>query len=343
MEENINENDEFKGIKFLDNIEEVDEVEIKSQDDNEKKEINDDSLIINDNPDDDSDQYIRLASESMNELEEKKNLIQVFQDLEKVLNERENKPKSINEVYEMYLENEFITKSHIKNQVGNFLLKFMFFFEGPIYGIIFLIGIFQMKSIMKALGDLIQDSAVSYYNCYAKSNCNITISDDENNVYNFYEYYYNYSMDETIDFNLMLLTGFIGSLILKWKGFKISSGVLCAFNIGSIIWLLNFNFNFNSPGIFDYDLIKILNLCFIYILLLIGIGGSALLSHQILIESHLKYKDFLIKKIKDELESKKGIRELNNKLNEKDDNEDNKKKLILKSTDYILTKKHNFM
>ena len=64
--------------------------------------------------------------------------------------------------------------------------------------------------------------------------------------------------------------------------------------------VVEFYFNFKSPGIFDYNFFKLLNICFIYILLYIAIGGSALLSHQILVESYLKYKKYLIKKKKPE-------------------------------------------
>ena len=128
MEEKIKEIDESDKFKILDDIEEVKEVEIKNEDKNEK-ENNENSSDINDNPNEDSEQYIKLAAENMNELEEKQNLINIFRGLKKVLNEGENKPKSINEVYEMYLENELITKSHIKKQVREVLLKFMFFFE----------------------------------------------------------------------------------------------------------------------------------------------------------------------------------------------------------------------
>ena len=115
MEEKIKEIDESDKFKILDDIEEVKEVEIKTEDKNEK-ENNENSSDINDHPYEDSEQYIKLAAENMNELEEKQNLINIFKGLNKVLNEGENKPKSINEVYEMYLENELITKSHIKNK-----------------------------------------------------------------------------------------------------------------------------------------------------------------------------------------------------------------------------------
>ena len=99
----------------------------------------------------------------------------------------------------------------------------------------------------------------------------------------------------------MLITAFIGTLILKLTGFKISTFIFSLINFPSMIWLLNFNFDFSNEGIFDYDFLKILNIAFIYLLLLIGIGSSALISHKILVESHLKYKKYLIDKIREEL------------------------------------------
>ena len=116
----------------------------------------------------------------------------------------------------------------------------------------------------------------------------------------------------------MMVSGFIGSMFLNWKGFKISSGVMSIFNFVSVFWLLNFNFKFNTEGEFDYDFFKILNLVFIYLLLLIGIGSSALLSHQILIDSHLKYKFHLLKK------EKKENNTLDNNLNNLNNFDNNK-------------------
>ena len=276
----------------------------------------------NDNQLNEAEQYVRLASESEIELEEKDNLINVLDELKDLLDKGDNRPKSINEVYEIYLENEVITKSHIKDKISELLLKIMFFFEGPSYGVIFLIGIFQMKSLMNALLELLKNSIITFYKCNVNSNCDIIVKDKEINIYDFYEYYYFHTTNETIDFNLMMITGFIGNLILKWKGFKISAGLLSIFNFGSIIWLLNFNFQFKEEGKFDYDFLKILNLAFIYFLLLCGTGGSALLSHQILVESHLKYKDYLIKKMKKNMEPEikkdieiKEIKEINDEEN----------------------------
>ena len=149
---------------------------------------------------------------------------------------------------------------------------------------------------MNALADLVKDSTVMFFKCNVNSNCNVTISKDEINVYDFYNYYYDYTMNETINFNLMMITAFIGGLLLRWKGFKITTGLLCIPSFGATVWLWNFNYNFKVDVVFDYDILKIINLIFIYILYLCGIGGSALLSQQILIEGHLKYKFNLFEK-----------------------------------------------
>ena len=319
MEEKDKDLENFEKIKIkgLDDIEEVKEEEIigsintldeelikENLSNSNKKDIGESVNAVN---------YIRLVSENQMELDEKDNLIEVFNEINGVLNESKNKPKSINEIYEKYLGNKFITKNHIKKDIGDCLLKFILFVIGPIFGIIFLIGIFQMKSLMKALGDLISTSFSDYYHCYfLNSNCNVTSFNNENSVYDFYDYYYNVSKNETIDFNLMILTGFVGSLLLGWVGFRFSVFILSAFNFGSIVWLLNLDFEFKAEVVF---ILKILNFCFIYVLLLIGIGGSALLSHQILIESHLKYKKYLKDKREEEeraKEEEKKKEEINN-------------------------------
>ena len=290
---------------------------------------------------------IILPTEKMIENEERQNLVKVFKDVKKVLNEGEKGNKSINEVYERYLENKFITKSHVKKEIGQCLLKFMFFFVGPLFGTIFLIGVFQVISILNALSDLLKDSFITYYDCKIDSNCNITTIENETSVYHFYEYYYDYTMNKSFDFNLMLITGFISSLMLDWAGYRLSTAILGILNLSGIIWLLNFNFKFRTPDVFDYDIFKLLNLGFIYILLLIAIGGSALLSHKVLIESHLKYKDYLIKKMEVELKPKNNEKEKNEKEKKEFElieiNEDNNNNLLPRVTEFIKAKNDNLL
>ena len=300
-------------------IEEEKVENINSYDENKIHEI---LLPINNNYDKSQRNSRQTSRETKMELEEKVKLIKKFDEISCVLKEQESEKKNIEKIYEKYLDNVYITKSHIKQkkeEKEGCCFYFVYFIIGPAFGIIYLIGIFQMKPLMKALADLINVSFVDYYNCYIiSSDCNTTISTNENSAYNFYDYYYNYSMNETIDFNLVMITGFIGTLILRWRGFKFSILILSVFNFGSILWLLNFDFEFKAEGVFIF---KILNLCIIYGLLLIGIGGSSLLSHQILIEAHLKYKQF--QKEKNELEERK---EEKKTLKDKREKEKEKKK-----------------
>jgi hypothetical protein len=136
-------------------------------------------------------------------------------------------------------------------------------------------------------------------------NDTIVTNTNETNVFDFYNYFYKSSLDETIDFNLMMITGFIGDLLLKSRGFRVSAFTLSLFNFGVLFWLLNFDFNFKEPNVYDYDLVKVLTIFIIYILLLIGIGGSALLSQQILVDSHLKFKNYMIAKKREEWQRRK--------------------------------------
>ena len=309
LEKDIEEKKDEIEIIDLDNIEEVKEVQIETKKSFEEEKKNENLINKEDIVQNNDDKYIKLSIESERQLQAKKDLVDIFENLKNKLDTGENIPKNIIEVYEIYLDNKYITKSHIKEKIGGFLLKFMFFFIGPLFGITFLIGIFQIKSLMSALFDLIKKSVITYYDCNVKSNCNITITENQKNEFDFYDYYYNTSMDETIDFNLMMITGFIGNILIKWKGFKISTGILCIPILIGVVWLFNFDFNFSNEGIFDYDILKLITLLLIYALLLCGIGGSALLSNQILVESHLKYKDYFTKKMEGKLKRQKTINE----------------------------------
>ena len=155
-------------------------------------------------------------------------------------NLNKTKDNSIPESYEEYLNNEDITKRNIKEGTNECLMEFMFYFIAPLFGIIFLIGIFQIISLKKALSNLIKRSIKDYYQCEFKGNCNMTTI-SKANKYHFYEYFYDSSKNETIDFNLMMITAFIGELFLKSRGFRISSGILSLVNIGCMFWIYNFD------------------------------------------------------------------------------------------------------
>ena len=290
-------------------------------------------------PDPNKEEETPLLTKS--EKKEKDNLMKILDNLNNTLKAEEK--LSINKIYEELLNNEDITKRELKPNTNECLLQFMFYFIAPLFGIVFLVGIFQIITLKKALWELLKQSASKFYQCNFKHNCNITNYDpnntyninsdlmndtivtntNETNVFDFYNYFYKSSLDETIDFNLMMITGFIGDLLLKSRGFRVSAFILSLFNFGVLFWLLNFDFNFKEPNVYDYDLVKVLTIFIIYILLLIGIGGSALLSQQILVDSHLKFKNYMIAKKREEWQRRE---EEERKKEEEEEEEEKEKK-----------------
>ena len=236
------------------------------------------------------------------EKDEKEKLQKKLKELEGTLEKNIN--KTIPESYEDYLNNEDITKRNIKEGTNECLIAFMFYVIAPIFGVIFLIGIFQIISLKKALSDLIKRSLKDYYQCQIRSNCNMTIISNMTE-YRFYDYFYESSMNETIDFNLMMITAFIGELFLKSRGFRISSGTLSLINLGCMFWIYNFDTSINEDSKEYFSIIKVISMIVSYLILLIGIGGSALLSQKILIDSHLKYKEHNIKGIRKRIDLKR--------------------------------------
>ena len=238
---------------------------------------------------------------------EKEEKIRLYEKLKELENNLiQIKYNSIPEAYEDYLNNEDITKRNIKEGTNECLMVFMFYIIAPLFGIIFLIGIFQVISLKKSFAGLLKRSIKDYYKCQIKTNCNMTVVSSEPE-YHFYEYFYDSSMNETIDFNLMMITAFIGELFLKSRGFRISSGILSLINIGCMFWIYNFDTEIKPDDKEYYSIIKLVSILVCYLMLLIGIGSSALLSQQILIDSHLKYKEYIIKKKRENLQKNKNI------------------------------------
>ena len=275
------------------------------------KDINNEKTKCSESKDNEKEQLFKKDNKEKNE---KNNLVEILKRLEDNL--KEEKYDSIPNAYEDLLNNEDITKRKLLEGTNHCLMKFMFYFVAPIFGIVFLIGIFQIISVKKSLENLLIESSKQYYKCTFYDKCNITLNNNTYYIYDFYDYYYNSTMDETIDFKLMMITGFIGELLLKSRGFRISSGLLSIPIFGSLIWLCAFNFNFEEEYVFDYGFLKLLNLAFIYILILIGIGGSALLSQQILIDSLLKYKDFIIREERKKIKMKEKVIEKDGEINQ---------------------------
>ena len=290
---------------------------------------------INDKEDNETKELI-----SKEEKEEKKRLVCIIDRLKEDLDSEEY--ESLDQIYEQYLNNEDITKKNIKQGTTRRTLIIMFYIIAPAFSIINLLGVFQSISIMKIIFQVIKNAVYNYIISITKDSKEIekySINLFREN-YEFYHMLDNDTKKESFDFNLMMLMAFLGDILLKSRGFRISVSVFAVFNIISMFLILNFSFNDYNHDYNTYSLFQFIYLLICWILLFVGVGASALLSQQIIIDSNYKYEKYIVKlneerekewKIrKEELEKKrpKNEKEMENKeSNNKDE------LIIMKETD----------
>ena len=218
------------------------------------------------------DEYQNLFEEERNDNDEKTHLIKKLDRIKKTL-ELSNS-NNIKDIYINLSDDE--NEIEKKNNVSLFGATLGYYFISIIFSIINLIGIFIIVAIKNALLSLL----INYFYLIIRK---IKQEHDIDNIndYNFYYLLFNESLNDTIDFDLMMFMDFLGGLFLKWIGFFFSSIIFLFFNVVGLFLVLSF----------DYTRLEKLNLIetiisFVYILicnilLFVGVGSSALLSQQI--------------------------------------------------------------
>ena len=156
----------------------------------------------------------------------------------------------------------------------------------PLFTTINLIGIFQIISVMNAVFEVTKRSIICYLNLEDKEDLSYY------EFYHFYGFYINFSVDEGIDYDLIETMSFLGIIFVKFYGFSVSSGFFMLLNIISLFMLLIFFGEFNETYE-TFTILEIIYLIICYILLFVGVGSSALLSQQLLIDNYEKYSSFL--------------------------------------------------
>ena len=273
--ENHDENDNIQKNEVLieedSNSDEEDEEKFESSHDKEKEE------------------QVNLISEE--EKKEKKDLLKIFRRLEEDL--ESDKFETLNQIFGQYINNEDITKRNIKPDTSRCSLIFMFYVISPLFGIVNLLGIFESITMMNTIFQILKNSVTIYINSCLKDYEPKTFSINEfNSKYNFYHLFFEDTKKESFDFNLMMFTAFLGEILLRSRGFRISTFVFGVINGLSIFLILGFSFfNYNAEDN-TYTLFQILYLLLCWLLLLVGVGASALLSQQIIVDSNSKYKKY---------------------------------------------------
>jgi predicted PurR-regulated permease PerM len=265
---------------------------------------------------------------SESDKKEKQRLIDIFANLREELEQDEN--KTIDQIYEDYANNDDTVKNNISKAFKSnwskkgykILLYFMFIIVLPFFTILNLIGTYQMLSFMNIFYDAIKNYVLCYFGWEDEN--------EEYEFYNFYSYYFSESVNEGIDFDLMETMGFLGTILLNFSGFTVTSFFCLFINSVAAFFIFTF-FNKYSGGKERYSAAQIIFLCFCYLLLFIGVGASALLSQQILIDNFYKFKLFLkendAKKPSPNniaLEEEKEDKKEEEKEEEKEDEEDKK-------------------
>lgn len=255
---------------------------------------------------------------SQEEIQEKKRLANFFKEnyayIEDIENE-DNKIENIFEerIYKDQLAREFITTKEIKDK-GPCFLCFMFYILCPILTIINLIGIFEIISVSKKVSKLLIQSVKCFLNWNKCTNIE---------SFDFFNFFFIESLNEPIDYNLMMLLGIFGNILLGLIGFTWSSLIFGVINVGACFMIYNFNFNGYDKFSNSYNILQIGYILVCFVLLSIGVGGSALLSQQILLDSFSKYEEY---------KKKNASKETDNNENSKNDSKIVKDQKIEKNT-----------
>ena len=299
---------------------------------NEKEEEN------NKEPEIDDEERM-LLNESKEETSKLKNKLK---EIEEILDKKEFNPKeeekkdenenqNINDLRKKtdILEHFYENKNTFSYDFG---LSTLFSCILPFSVIINLIGIFQIISIMNALWVVIYRTILCFFELDDK--------DDPSyyDFYNFYGFYFQSSFDEGINYDLIETMNFLGILLVRFYGFSISSLFCMVLNVLALILIINFFGEYNDTKE-KYNIPKFLYLLGCYILLFIGVGSSALLSQQILIDNYKKYQLFLqispiIKREKEKRERNLRIKE--STIEEKKEEEKEKEHEEMNEPDFIL-------
>ena len=272
-----------------------------------------DELITSDHLKKKEKKFVYLG-EGIGLLNEKKGLKRILKTIQDDL-DIEN--ETLEEVFEPYLNNEDMSKRVIKEGTGLSWLIFMFYIISPLFGVINLVAIFESLSMMRVLWQMLKNAIVVYFNSLGEEDDKITKFSvlDFNNKYNYFFMFFEDAKKDSFDFNLVMFTAFLGDLLLQSRGFRVSTAVFALMNAVSIFLVLSFSFLDYDKDDNKYTVLNILYLLLSYILLFLGVGASALLSQQIIIDSNVKYDDYssYLKKLYEESkelsENLKDIRE----------------------------------
>jgi len=290
-------------------VEIIEEEGKKISDENDKEENKIDDLFISpleeeldneENIEKSNEEQKQIENDSIkqNMLDEKQHLIDIFDDLKD--NIYQNEEESLEEIYMNILKAQEKKNKKIKKDISGFLICFMFYFIAPLFSIFNLMGVFQIISNMKVVSLIFKNVIKFFYQYHFTEKTNNFIYDKQ---INFKKIFYKNSYNEIVDFNLVMISGFIGTLILKSTGFFITSIIFLIINSIGIVIIFSSDFlnnekvfeNYKGEIIPNFSIAQVLIILFFLIILFIVTRGFALISQIILNDRFFKLKTYLFK------------------------------------------------
>ena len=243
---------------------------------------------------------------------EKERLLNIFDRIGNELKERPN--ENIRETYLGY-NNEEIKKRKTLKGYPNICKKFWFNFVLFFFSTFYLIGMYLIISIKNSLWDLFKASLL----------CKIEIGCDEEDFLkksNYFKYFFDKTLYEPVNFNLIMFWNLIGSAMIKCWGFRKTIILFFCLNSGILIILFNLDFTDFDPDSHKHKWSKISLLFLISSIMSICFGAITLLSQQKIYDYYLilnlKKDENLLENSTEEMDN---INSIN--IEEKDEDKEN--------------------
>lgn len=203
------------------------------------------------------------------EEKEKKRLIKIFHRLGGDLVRPEI--KSINKVLSNYMEikDKKNKKSDKIRRVSNFLKKIIFHLFLSFLCILNLGGIFIILFIYQLYW-------LYFCSCLLYS---MGLKDVIPN-YNFYDFLFQKSLNNPIDFNLVCIMNFLGNIVNDSLGFSCTSIIFASLNVLVLVAIFSMDFINRDSEINHYSFFKILYLFLLFVVMFFSVGSSSILSQQ---------------------------------------------------------------
>ena len=223
---------------------------------------------------------------------EKERLLQVMTRIEGEL--KRNPKENISQTYFSKINEEIKKNKRMNEKHSIITFKFMLLLFSSIY----LSGIFVIISIEKSLWSLFKISLA----------CRVDIFCDKEEFYErtqFFKYFFDKTIKQPIDFNLIMLWNVMGLKMLSSCGFRVTTILFSALNTVILLFIYNIDYEGYEPDTHKYSCSKIFLIFLLWFFTYFCFGSITLLSNQTINDYYLMLNLDKEEKEKEKMKDKK--------------------------------------